>query len=188
VSLRLSPLLRILPWFSGLVLVAGIVAVGVVVAGGDDSGSRALPAPEVVENVPYHKPNQKQAPLDPAVRQVAGQFLLTAVARENLRLAWRLSGAELRQGLTLNEWMTGNIPVPFYPGAAIDKASLRVQESLQNKALLEVAILPKAGAEVKGQFFYIELKAVGTGKKRHWVVTYIAPSTPPGAPTAGGAQ
>jgi hypothetical protein len=180
---RISPVSRWLPWASAVVLTAGIVAVIVVAVGGRDSSSaKPLPAPEAAETVVAPPPAAPKVPLDPQAQQVAGRFILTAVARENLRAAWKLAGADIRQGLTLKQWLTGSIPVPYYPADAIDRAPLRVAESKKNEALLEVAILPKKGADVKGQLFFIGLKAIGTGKQRHWVVTYFAPSTTPPFP------
>lgn len=180
---RLFHVSRWLPWLAAMVLTAGIVAVIVVAAGGKDSTSeKPLPAPEAAETVLDEPPPPPLTKLDPKAQQVAGRFILTAVARENLRAGWELAGAEIRQGMTLKQWLTGNIPVPYYPADAIDKAPLRIAELKKNAALLEVAILPKKGAGIKGQLYHIGLKAVGNGKKRHWIVTYFQPSTTPPFP------
>jgi hypothetical protein len=182
---RLSHVSRWLPWFAAMVLTAGIVAVIVVAVGGRDSTStseKPLPPPEAAETVLDEPPPPPLTRLDPKAQQVAGRFILTAVARENLRDAWEISGADIRQGLTLKQWLTGNIPVPYFPADAIDEAPLRIAELKKNSALLEVAILPKKGTGVKGQLYHIGLKAAGKGKQRRWVVTYFQPSTTPPFP------
>lgn len=61
---------------------------------------------------------QQPVKLDPAARQVADKFILTAVARKNLGEAYELTHPDLRQGLTKQQWLTGNIPVQYYPADA----------------------------------------------------------------------
>jgi hypothetical protein len=178
--------MRRLPWISGLVLVAGIVTFTIVFFG-NTADSEPTPAPppnSQQQAAPVEEAAQKTVPLDPQARRVAGQFILTAVARENLRLAWKLSGPDIRQNLTLKEWMTGNIPVQYYPADAIDKAPMKIDESFKDSALLEVAILPKEGAKIRGQVFFIGLKKIGKGKNARWVVNYFAPRAAPAIPVA----
>jgi hypothetical protein len=182
----MSGFMRRLPWISGLVLVAGIVTFAIVFFGNTaDPEPTPPPRPNSQQQAaPAEEAAQKTVPLDPMARRVAGQFILTAVARENLRLAWKLSGPDIRQNLTLKEWLTGNIPVQYYPADAIDKAPMKIDESFKDSALLEVAILPKAGAKIRGQVFFIGLKKIGKGKNARWVVNYFAPRAAPAIPVA----
>src|SRR5712692_425998 len=155
---------------SGLVLVAGVVAVLIVFVFQNQTSS--------VNNTPItNKPAQivKQAPnvpLTKAQREVAGRFILTAVARKNLAVAYSLVTDSLKQGLTLKQWQSGNIPVvPFDVGAGL-KAPMHVLYSHPRSAELQIALLPKKG---KGQFFILGLKAVGAGKQKHWLVDSWVP-------------
>ena len=170
-----------LPWVAGLVLVAGIVAFLVVYV-----GNTAEPIESKItdrESVPAQvATKQKSVPLDPAARRTAGEFILTAVVRKNLGRSWELTHPELRQGLTRKEWLTGNIPVQFYPAEAIDKASFKIDESHKTDAVLEVALIPKQGAGVKPQIFFIGLKK----NAGHWQVNYWAPRSSPSLPQADG--
>jgi hypothetical protein len=179
-------IIRWLPWASGLVLVAGAVTFLIVFFGNTaDPLPESSPAPNSAQTpAAVEDPVQKTVPLDPKARRVAGQFILTAVARENLHLAWKLSGPDIRQNLTLKEWLTGNIPVQYFPADAIDRAPMKVDESFADSALLEVALLPKAGADIRGQVFFIGLKKVGRGKDARWVVNYFAPRSAPAIPVA----
>jgi len=171
---------RVFPWVSGLVLIAGVVAFATVYVfdGAESIESKitdretgAAIVPEQVTNVA----------LDPAARKVAGEFILTAVARRNLSRSYAITHPELRQGLSRAEWEQGNIPVQFYPADAIDTATFKIDESTPDEAVLEVALVPKKGAQVKPQIFFIGLKKVG-GK---WLVYYWAPRAAVSVPTQG---
>ena len=128
---------------SGLILVAGVVAV-VVAWVGDTGTSQETPLSN--EPAQIFTP-RKQVPLDVEARKVAGRFILTAVARENLGESYELVHPELRQGLTKKEWLTGNIPVVYYPAKEIETATFKVDESYPDEAILEVALLPKETSE-----------------------------------------
>ena len=170
-----------LPWAAGLVLVAGIVAFLVVYVGntGESVDSKITDRESGPAQVAT---SEKSVPLDPAARRTAGEFILTAVARKNLGKSWTLTHPELRQGMTRKEWLTGNIPVQYYPADAIDKASFKIDESHKTDAVLEVALIPKKGADVKPQIFYIGLKKNGA----RWQVNYWAPRSAPAVPQVDG--
>ena len=57
----------------------------------------------------------------------------------------------------MKEWLSGNIPVQPYPAGSLDKASFSIEESYADEVVLQVALLPKDGAEVEGQIFWISL-------------------------------
>jgi hypothetical protein len=167
---------RTATFLSALLLVAGVVAV-VVVWIGDTGTSQEAPLSSAPAQVFTPR---KQVPLDAAARKVAGRFILTAVARRNLAESYDLAHAELRQGMTRREWLTGNIPVVYYPAKAIEAATFKVDESYADEAILEVALLPKEAASVKPQIFYIGLKKTGT----RWQVYYWVPRAAPAVPNA----
>jgi hypothetical protein len=91
--------------------------------------------------------------------------------RERLSDSYDITHPTLRQGFSRKEWMTGNIPVVNYPAKAIETEAFKTSISKPDEALLQVALMPKAGAGVKPQVFYIGLKRVH-GK---WLVDYWAP-------------
>jgi hypothetical protein len=175
-----NTLAKAFPWVSGLILVAGIVAFSTVYL--FDTGTSVEEKITVRETgaavIPEMKPT---VALDPAARQVAGRFILTAVARQSLAESYDITHPELRQGMSLREWETGNIPVQYYPADAIDGATFKIDESHTDEALLEVALIPKKGAEVKPQIFFIGLKKV----KGKWLVNYWAPRSGVAVPNAG---
>jgi hypothetical protein len=83
--------------------------------------------------------------------------------------------------------LTGNIPVVPYPLKSLATARFKVDYSHANDALLEVALLPKAGAKIKGQIFYLGLKRIrGPSGKRHWVVDSWVPRSSVLLPQSAG--
>jgi hypothetical protein len=160
---------------AGLVFVAGVVAFTVAYLG--DTGT-SQEAPLTQEPAQVYTP-RKQVPLDKEARRVAGRFILTAVARQNLAESYELAHPELRQGLTKREWLSGNIPVVYYPAKAIETATFKIDESYPGEAILEVALLPKESSKVKPQIFFIGLKKAG----KLWQVSYWVPRAAPAVPT-----
>ena len=116
-------------------------------------------------------------PLDPDARAVAGEFISTAVARKDLARAWRLSGPDIRQDLTLREWMTGRIPVVPYPNPDVDSLRFTVDRTGRDESPPTVWLRGK-GESKTGQPFYIGLKKHGD----RWLVDYWAPWHPPLTP------
>jgi hypothetical protein len=147
-------------------------AAGLVLVLGPDKDA----PPQRVSTVPAQVPErQVNAPLSDEARRVAVRFIQTAVARENLEEAWELVGPNLRGGLSRARWITGNNPVVPYPIAELDVAPYKVDASYTNSALLEVALLPRKGAGVRAQVFFLELKKLGNGAKARWVVDNWVP-------------
>src|SRR6266566_3684206 len=84
-----------LPWASAAILLGGIAAVLIVYV-----GNTAPKQPQANGPVIHFKPKPKTVPLPNEARHVAGEFILTAVARmgsgerhlrANLRKAWYLT-------------------------------------------------------------------------------------------------
>ena len=134
------------------------------------------PPPERISTVPAQEPEPRvKAPLTDEARRVAMRFIQTAVAREHLEEAWTLVGPNLRGGMTKERWISGANPVVPYPIDKLDVAPYKVDESFETSALLEVALLPRKGAGVRAQIFFLELKRLGTGEDARWVVDNWVP-------------
>lgn len=161
-------------WISVAVLVAGVLAfVGVHFT--NTAKSTQAPLNTAVPPKDVSK-NPKTIKLDPAARQVARKFILTAVARKNLKQAFALAGPQIRQGQSLKSWMTGNIAVVPYPVSELDFAPMKIDYSYPREAMIEVALLPKKGSKAKSQLFAMTLNKIH-GK---WVVnSWVPKSTPP---------
>ena len=166
-----------LPWVAGAVLLAGGVAFLIAFVGntGTQENIHASPNAPVkdMSGVP------KSVPVDPKARLVAGKFITAAVTRKDLKTAWNLAqpGSFVRpKSMTLKEWMTGNIPVQYFPAKAIDGAAFKVETSFPKELTLNVYLYAKKGSGVDSQPFFIVLRPHGEGKSKRWLVTNFVPS------------
>jgi hypothetical protein len=167
-----------LPWVAGLVFVAGGIAFLIAYYGNTaDTHPIAATGTGPVQDL---SGTPKTVPVDPKARRAAGEFITSAVTRQNLRKGWQLAepGGYVRPaGMTLKEWMTGNIPVQYYPAKAIDAASFRVETSFKNELTLNVYIFAKQGSGVKSQPFFIVMRPHGKGAHKRWLVNNFVPSS-----------
>ena len=153
-----------------------MLALGVIAFMAAYFGGGPKQPPERISNKPAFQPSTpKTVPVPKEARRVAGKFILTAVARKNLGESWTLAHPELKAGMTRREWLTGNIPVVPFRVESLDLAPFKVDWSYPNNVGLRVAMLPKKGSGAEPQIFFIELKAVGSGTSRRWLVSYWAP-------------
>lgn len=179
-SLRSPRTQRRLLWIGMPVLALGVA--GAIVAGIGDTGRKV---DDSLTNEPAVVPvKEKKAPLAPAARKAAGEFILTAVARRDLGRSWELTHPTLRAGLTKAQWLTGDIPVVPYPVSRTEPSPMSVEESHENFAVMRVALAPEKGSGVKSQIFWIGVRAVGEGSNRRWLVDYWAPYTTIPVPSA----
>jgi hypothetical protein len=175
-----------LPWIAGGVLALGVITFLQVL---NSPEKETVPTQNVAAQIAKEP---KTVPPAPEARRIVSQFLNTAVdrdgseaiARRKLDAAWRISGPNVRGGLSKKEWLTGNIPVTYYPADQLETATFKVDESYPDEAILEVALLPKKAVKIKPQIFFIGLKKVGKGAEGTWLVNYWVPRAPPAIPNA----
>jgi hypothetical protein len=154
----------------GLLIVA--VAVGISAAlwnaGGKLKIDKSVPAGQKIptgagpEQVAFTHSTER------SVNAVLQRFVDTAVARKDLPAAYDLTTPSMRQGMTREEWSRGNIPVQPYPADRIQIG--RIISSYRNDVVLEAALEPRRGASVPLLDVQVELKAVGRGAQRRWLI------------------
>ncbi len=169
----------VLPVVAGILLIVGIAAAVQRWAFHPSKNAQVFTKAPVVDN----SGTPKSVKLEPAVKDLARDFIKTAVARRNLAHAFTLVGPQIKQGQTLKQWMTGNIAVIPYPANDIAFAPFRIDYSYPREALLEVMLLPKPNAKIRPTDFYLGVNKVGTGAKAHWVVTSWSPHVSPMVPS-----
>jgi len=169
---------KALPWVVGVVLVGAVVAGAIVFWNTGESANTPL----------LNKPADDRSSVPPTVKltpeatQVARRFIQTAVARKNLPEAYTLVTEAIRQGQSLKSWKTGNIAVIPYPADAIKYAPMKIDYSYPNDALIEIALLPKPGANVRPALFQMEL----VKRKGKWLVTSWTPRSSAPVPNGSG--
>ncbi len=165
-----------LPWIAGLVFVAGGIAFLIAYYGNTANPNRPGTRPGAPVDASGTPPT---VPVDPGARLVAGKFINSAVTRQDLAGAWKLTepGSPLREGYTYKEWLTGTIPVQPFPAKAIAGASYKVESSHPGELTLNVYIFAKPKSGLKSQSFFIVLHPHGTGKNKRWLVNYWIPSS-----------
>ncbi|HKG44570.1 MAG TPA: hypothetical protein VKB10_10060 [Gaiellaceae bacterium] len=168
---------KALPWLIGAAVVVAVI--GVLVWKYSDTGT-SLETPLSTLAADDRSQVPKTAKLDPDARRVARDFIKTAVARKNLGAAYPLAGPMIRQDQTLKEWMTGNIAVIPYPVDAVEFAPMKIDYSYPREAQIQVALLPKDGANVKSQLFIATLVKNGQGQ---WQVNSWVPRSSPMIPS-----
>jgi hypothetical protein len=171
---------RLAPWISALVLVAGIVTFLIVyfrnTAKPEGSSNPVTPGkPATVQ------PAAKSVAVPKEAKRVAGRFILTAVQRKNLDEAWKLSGPQIRSGMTYKQWLTGNIAVVPWLGT-IGQVPLKVDFSYPGDVEFTVIVTPKPGTKGRPDTFIIALKQYG----KQWKVTSWVPYEPPPIPANPG--
>jgi hypothetical protein len=169
---------RRLLWASLVVLAAGVMALTFVLFRNTGDST------ETFSNKPadIYKP-EKTVAIDADARRVAGSFIKTAVARENLAASYDLVTSELRQGMSRKQWATGNIPVVFYPSGDLELATFKVDRSFANEVVWQVYMVPKPGSGTDPAVFFLGLKRAS--EKAPWKVFYWVPRYQPALPDPG---
>jgi len=138
---------RALLWGSALVLIAGVVAFITVSLGNNDSSPAAadrgtVPSGYASEDLPGvdTQTTPKESDVPKAAREAAGAFVLAAVGREDLAKGWTLADKDLRASCacTREEWLTGNIPVQYFPTKGLKGAAFSVDEVTPGHVVLQV--------------------------------------------------
>lgn len=136
---------------------------------------------EPVETPLSNRPAQMYVPQLPVtfaaserrqVISIASRFVDTAVKREHSERAYELVGSSLRNGTTRKHWVEGDIPVVPYP---VDDARWKFDYSYADEIGLQVLVFPTAASDLRPMVFNMSLKAVRSGKARHWLVDSWVP-------------
>ena len=162
---------RRLLWIGGALAVAGVV-VGIVVSLPSRSGPP--PEPPLRDEPAQVVRQQKEVPVTRAQRRAVDallvEFAATAVARRHPENAWPLVTPAMRAGTTLGDWRRGELPVFPYPAIPSQAKSWTVISSFAGDLTVDLVFQPPKGVKRGAIEFNAELKQVGKGAKRRWLV------------------
>jgi hypothetical protein len=174
----LSPRLRRrLGWLGLAVAVVGGATLAIVLLPGTDAPDRSPTrsgAPTIVDQGPS---KSELIPitlkLKRTVLKTAVLFVESAVGRQAPERAWPIVDAKLRNGMTLTEWKTGNIPVVPYPVASVGR--FKIDQATREDILAEIVLFPTPGSRLLAKTFLIELHKRHLPKGDVWAVSNWVP-------------
>jgi hypothetical protein len=115
-----------------------------------------------------------------AIERTVRHFIASAVERDHVAASFSLVTPELRQGLTKQQWATGNIPVLSFDGVDWDAFSLRFSDVAASVRYYRLHLRSEEPAYGDADFWIgIENRA------GRWLVSYFAPAAIVGAPSGG---
>lgn len=162
--------MTLLPWVSVLILLIGTGAfLGTRYSNTAKVESAEPTGPTIPADVP-----QKNIPFPDDAWRVAREFVFTAVSRKQLAESYEISHPDVRGGLTLKEWETGEITVPFIPVARMLKFNWRnTNYAHPTDAQINVILIPTKASHQRRSYAQIGLTKVGKGSQARWLVSYF---------------
>jgi hypothetical protein len=123
--------------------------------------------------------SEKPVPVTRAIRrevnEILVRFVATAVTRKDPLAAWELSTAAMKAGSTRADWARGDLPVFPYPAIPAQARSWTVVSSVKDDLVADLVLQPPKGSKRGPVEFNVELKRVGAGRSRRWLVdSFIA--------------
>ena len=169
---------RWLPWLAGVVLASGVIAFLLVFFRNTAESLETPLSSRPAQGI--HKQERLLTALPRGAREAIVEFIATAPARKNLAASWALTHPRLKQGLTRQDWLGGNIPVVPYPAVNIALSPVKIDYAYADRAMVQVALTPKKGQGYQPQIFYVGVRKVGTGANARWLVdTWVPRHQPP---------
>lgn len=168
-------------WISAFVFLVGIGAfLGMHYSNTAKVSSANPSGPAIPVPVP-----QKNIPFPPAAWRVAREFAFTAVSRQHLAEAYAITHPDLKGGISLKEWNSGNLPVQFIPVAQILKYNWKnTNYAHPRDAQINVILIPTKSSSMKAFFTaQIGMTKVGEGSDARWLVSYFQLVSGPIIPT-----
>jgi hypothetical protein len=151
----------------------------------DEAPSAAPPnVQEPVEVAPVQRPVAVTPTTRREVNAVLKAFVRHAVRRENPAEAWDLATPALKAGQTRAEWRRGDLPVFPFPAKVNEATGWYAVESFEDDLLVTLVMHAPAATKRGAIAYQVELKRLGTGEDRRWLVESFIPErvyTPPSA-------
>jgi hypothetical protein len=160
------------------VLIAAVAVAAALLATvlGLHFSNTAKPQKETFEQgkaqVTHEQVPKRLAPADRrAVLAVVNRFVEAGVAGKDLAASYDLTTANLHAGVTREQWVRGDNPIYRYP---VYKHGLRISGSYENEVTVQLYVRARS-RKVVPLGVDVDVRAVGTGPKRRWLVDYFQP-------------
>jgi len=160
---------RALPGVCALAVLAGV---GALLGTRDSNTAGVSPQdqPRVLAPAP-----QKNIAFPKAAWRVAREFVFTAVARKHLAESYAISHPDVKSALTLKQWKTGKIPVPFIPVAEIKKWNWKNTNYVHPRDVQQnVILIPTKASKQRPYYAVLGVTKVGWDSDARWLVSYFA--------------
>jgi hypothetical protein len=102
-----------------------------------------------------------------AVNRTLHAFIATAVTRADPAASWTLVTPRMREGITREEWNSGDLPVVPYPVVIPKELDWTVVTSYPGDLTLDLVLQPKRGSKRGAASFFVEMKRNREGR---WLV------------------
>ena len=164
-----------------LPFVVGAVGLAVLVASLPSENKTLAEEPEpapVADGAPQPAETfGRRTSVTPATRRevnvVLKKFVRHAVARDRPEEAWDLATPDLKAGQTRAAWRRGEVPVYPFPARVEEATGWYVLESFEDDLLLTLLMHARRGNRAIA--YQVELKRVGEGQNRRWLVDSFIP-------------
>jgi hypothetical protein len=100
-------------------------------------------------------------------------FVTTAVERKHPERSWPVVDRTLREGLTKEQWRSGNIPVVPFPAESV--GPLNVTSVVGKEALVEMVLIPDPSSHLVKKTFIMQLEE-HSAKPPRWAVSSWMPA------------
>ena len=175
VRLRSRRTRRRLAWLAGAALVAIVVAIAVVVLiptkGSKLPQARNGPAARVTTPA-----SEKELPVKPADKRkidaLLDRFVPAAIGRKDPEASYDMVTKSLHEGLSRDQWKTGEIPVYPYDALGTRFHDWTVFLSFANEVELDLLLQPKHPDKIGSAVLRIDVKR---HQGRDWLVDFIYP-------------
>ncbi len=169
---------------SGVILVAGVIAI--LAATVFRGTGNAYPDKFTKQPAQISHP-EKTVPTSKEQISLMRTFITTAVARKDLKDAYKLVDPDLQGGLTEKQWLRGDIPVLYYHADNAATVAFKVDYSYKTQALFEANLHAVPGTEQRPSLlFFIGVKRQGGKANGAWRVNYFEPNWRAPIPMAPG--
>jgi hypothetical protein len=162
-----------------LVAVGFAVAVASLPRGSGIPEEEPSPSPPSAQEPEQIATVQRAVPVTKSTRRqvnaVLTAFVRHAVAREDPEGAWELATPALKAGQTRAEWRRGDLPVYPFPAKVGEATGWYVVESFEDDLLLTLVMHARPGTKRGAIAYQVELKRLGTGRNRRWLVDAFIP-------------